>query len=177
MPCLFISDLASFRKFWKNSKSFGLFLGEGETLTATFTVEVNDGNNGTKQQNIVITIKGTNEQPVINVIDDEGRVSDGSTLSDSGSINFSDIDISNKPVVSESLTNIQAVDKDGNYKTITSFKDSSQAVKRQAAQFKVYYTNSNGKEVPLVVKDEKNKISGTIVSGPTGSGELIDIVF
>lgn len=72
---------------------------------------------------------------------------------------------------------IPAVDKDGNYKTITSFKDSSQAVKRQAAQFKVYYTNSDGKEVPLVVKDEKNNIPGTIVSGPTGSGELIDIVW
>lgn len=120
------------------------FLGEGETLTATFTVEVNDGNNGTKQQNIVITIKGTNEQPVINVIDDEGRVSEGSTLSDSGSINFSDIDISNKPVVSESLTNIQAVDKDGNTLTLSG---SNATILEDAFSITQTTPNSNSSEV------------------------------
>ncbi len=41
------------------------FLGENDQLVLTFTVEVNDGKGGTDSQDVVITINGTNDAPVM----------------------------------------------------------------------------------------------------------------
>ncbi|MUK50118.1 retention module-containing protein [Aliivibrio fischeri] len=48
-----------------NSRDATQALGQGDIVTETFTIEVDDGNGGTDQQEIVITIKGTNDEPVI----------------------------------------------------------------------------------------------------------------
>ena len=41
------------------------FLGAGETVQLTFTVTVDDNNGGTDTQDVVITITGTNDVPII----------------------------------------------------------------------------------------------------------------
>ncbi|WP_394134553.1 retention module-containing protein [Aliivibrio fischeri] len=48
-----------------NSRDATQALGQGDIVTETFTIEVDDGNGGTDQQEIVITINGTNDEPVI----------------------------------------------------------------------------------------------------------------
>ncbi|MUL10571.1 retention module-containing protein [Aliivibrio fischeri] len=48
-----------------NSRDATQALGQGDVVTETFTIEVDDGNGGTDQQEIVITINGTNDEPVI----------------------------------------------------------------------------------------------------------------
>lgn len=120
------------------------FLGTAEVITAVFTIEVNDNNGGVRQQDITIQIKGTNDKPSIQVIDDEGRVSEGSTLSDSGKISFSDIDKTDQPSISESLINIQAVDSTGN--TI-SISGSNQAILENAFSITQLTPNSNSSEI------------------------------
>jgi VCBS repeat-containing protein len=91
------------------------FLGAGDTLVQTYTVTVDDGNGGTHTQDVVITINGTNDLPVITVGEDdddsgsvtevvdadttdglddpsEGVVVPATELTDSGTLSFSDAD-------------------------------------------------------------------------------------
>ncbi|WP_337660659.1 VCBS domain-containing protein, partial [Anderseniella sp. Alg231-50] len=41
------------------------FLGEGDSVELTYVVTISDGNGGSTTQNVVVTINGTNDQPVI----------------------------------------------------------------------------------------------------------------
>ncbi|GAB6069199.1 VCBS domain-containing protein [Thiomicrorhabdus hydrogeniphila] len=79
------------------------YLTEGQTLEQTYQVEVKDDNGATVSQAVTITITGTNDVPVIESADDTGSVTeiaDGAagenttTLTDTGTIEFSDVDLS-----------------------------------------------------------------------------------
>lgn len=48
-----------------NSRDKTQALGVGDKVTETFTIQVDDGNGGIAQQEVVITINGTNDEPVI----------------------------------------------------------------------------------------------------------------
>ncbi|MGP2656728.1 DUF4347 domain-containing protein [Malaciobacter sp. WC5094] len=120
------------------------FLAQGEVITAVFTIEINDGNGSVKQQNITISIKGTNDQPQIQVVDDNGRISEGSSLSDSGSIKFTDIDKTNRPVASETLSSISSVDVNGNPISISA---SNQTILENAFSITNLNPNSNNADV------------------------------
>ena len=88
-------------------------LAEDETLVQTYDVELDDGNGGMTAQQVTITITGTNDAPVI-----EGGVFNGGvteiadgapgenvdTLSSSGFINFSDVDLADSHTVSATPT-------------------------------------------------------------------------
>ncbi|MBQ0841221.1 MAG: VCBS domain-containing protein, partial [Gammaproteobacteria bacterium] len=83
------------------------FLAAGETVELTFTVEVADGNGGTDTQDVVITITGTNDAPILTV-DTAGAVTeDASTpnLTDSGTLSFTDVDSTDTHTVSSSYNN------------------------------------------------------------------------
>src|SRR5439155_417868 len=41
------------------------YLGEGQTVTETYTVTVSDGHGGTTTQDVVVTITGSNDAPTI----------------------------------------------------------------------------------------------------------------
>jgi len=69
------------------------FLAAGETVTAIFTITVNDANGGTDTQDVTINITGANDAPVITVVDVVGDITEGATLSDTGSITFADLDL------------------------------------------------------------------------------------
>ncbi len=74
------------------------FLAEGETVEETFTVSVDDGNGGTVDETVVVTITGTNDAPTIDAgaTDATGSVTeDASTpnLTDTGTLTFLDVDL------------------------------------------------------------------------------------
>ncbi|MGR6834315.1 retention module-containing protein [Aliivibrio wodanis] len=48
-----------------NSRDDTQALGKDDVVTETFTIQVDDGNGGIAQQEVVITINGTNDEPVI----------------------------------------------------------------------------------------------------------------
>ncbi|MGB5438795.1 MAG: VCBS domain-containing protein, partial [Gammaproteobacteria bacterium] len=77
------------------------FLAAGETVTVVFTITIDDGNGGTDSQDVTITITGSNDAPVIAVVDVAGSITEGSTLNDAGSITFTDLDLTDTPTVSE----------------------------------------------------------------------------
>ncbi|MDC5849814.1 VCBS domain-containing protein [Vibrio europaeus] len=67
-------------------------LAEGQEVQETFVVEVDDGLGGTSQQNIVITIEGTNDDPVISG-DDSGNTVEDLMLVADGVLSVADIDV------------------------------------------------------------------------------------
>jgi len=67
-------------------------LAVGESHTEVFTVNVSDGVGGTTNQNVTITVTGTNDAPAITSAAQSGAVQEDTTLSVSGSVDASDID-------------------------------------------------------------------------------------
>lgn len=60
-----------------NSRDKTQALGVGDKVTETFTIQVDDGNGGIAKQEVVITINGTNDEPVVSG-DSKGRVAEDS---------------------------------------------------------------------------------------------------
>ncbi|WP_065204678.1 retention module-containing protein [Shewanella woodyi] len=89
------------------------FLAQGQNITMTFTVTIDDGNGGTNAQEITITITGTNDDPVISIeqgdsasgtVIEAGNLDDGTIVAGtdtvSGTLSVSDVDsiISDNPI-------------------------------------------------------------------------------
>ena len=82
------------------------FLAAGETVTVVYTITVDDGNGGTDTQDVTVTITGANDAPVIAVVDVAGAITEGATLSDSGSITFTDLDLTDTPTATEATKSV-----------------------------------------------------------------------
>ncbi|MEP4380467.1 MAG: VCBS domain-containing protein, partial [Alphaproteobacteria bacterium] len=90
-------------------------LGDGETIVQSYDVTVDDGNGGTDTETVTITITGTNDAPVITGGDTTGDVTelpDGDAgentddLTDSGTLNFADVDLTDSHTVSQSANGV-----------------------------------------------------------------------
>ena len=90
---------------WHYDISDGLldFLGDTDQLTLTFTVQVDDGHGGLASQNVIITVNGTEDVPVITSGAQSGSVfkiaghSAGENTDihhQSGAVTFTDVDLS-----------------------------------------------------------------------------------
>jgi fibronectin-binding autotransporter adhesin len=82
------------------------FLGDGQTLTVTSTVTVDDGYGKTDTANVTITITGSNDAPVVTSDTQSAKITEAadttdSTITDSakGSITFSDADLTDTHAV------------------------------------------------------------------------------
>ena len=91
------------------------FLSEGETVEAVFTITVDDGQGGTAEQDVNITITGKNVDPVLvaSVDDTVGTVTEAGTLTDSGTIAFEDVNLSDRPTAAETTKSVSALRADG----------------------------------------------------------------
>jgi VCBS repeat-containing protein len=83
------------------------FLGAGESLTITYTVQVNDGTTNSGTQNVTFTITGTNDAPVLSIPDTSANVTEdvgvvAGQLNDSGALSFSDADANDLVTISAS---------------------------------------------------------------------------
>ena len=93
------------------------FLGDDDQLTLTFTVQVSDGHGGLASQNIVITVNGTEDKPVVtttpNSFAELSGTNNPNTDSVSGTINFSDVDLSDRPTVTTAFSGYTYTAADG----------------------------------------------------------------
>jgi VCBS repeat-containing protein len=84
------------------------FLGADETLTLTYTATVNDGHGGLVTEPLTVTITGTDDPPTISATSGaltELPASGNSTIDHvGGTIAFSDVDLTDRPVVSTQFT-------------------------------------------------------------------------
>ncbi|MBZ0218222.1 MAG: FecR family protein, partial [Fimbriimonadaceae bacterium] len=88
------------------------FLGEGEKVTATFTIIVTDDEGAVAQNDVTVVITSSNDTPLIQVVDAGGSITEGSVLSDTGSVTFTDVDLTDGPVATEVTKSVTAVDQD-----------------------------------------------------------------
>ncbi|MBA6340003.1 DUF4347 domain-containing protein [Colwellia sp. MB02u-10] len=89
------------------------FLGKGEVVTAVFTLTVTDDEGAIDTQDVTITITGTNDTPEIQIVDVAGTILEGTTLTDSGSVTFSDVDLTDRAVATEATATVTALNQDG----------------------------------------------------------------
>ena len=101
------SDGSVYWTFWVNDSALD-YLAAGETLIQTYTMTIDDGHGGAATQLVTITLHGTNDAPVITSAVKMGSVTelpDGSAgentavLTSNGTINFTDVDLSDGHVV------------------------------------------------------------------------------
>jgi len=69
------------------------YLAAGETLTQSYTVTVDDGNGGTVDQTVTVTITGTNDAPTVTASTSSGAVVEDGVVAASGAIAFADVDL------------------------------------------------------------------------------------
>ena len=91
------------------------FLGAGETVELTFTVTVDDNNGGTDTQDVMITITGTNDVPIIDSAAQSGSITETADLAPAadadpanatGTITFDDVDLSDVPTASITASSV-----------------------------------------------------------------------
>src|SRR5205823_5734522 len=84
------------------------YLAAGQTKVESFTITLDDQHGGLITRQIDVTITGTNDAPVITAQDLVGAVTEqiapAGTLSDSGTISFSDVDLTDVHLVSATGT-------------------------------------------------------------------------
>ena len=72
------------------------YLAAGQTAQEAFTIKISDNHGGFVTQAVTVTVTGTNDTPTISVADGIAAVAEDAanpTLTDSGSIVFDDIDL------------------------------------------------------------------------------------
>jgi VCBS repeat-containing protein len=72
------------------------YLADGETVTLTYTVEIDDHHGGCAFQDVVVTVTGSNDAPVIGEIAQQNLTepSDSCALTSTVAVNFTDLDLS-----------------------------------------------------------------------------------
>ncbi|MEH2592658.1 VCBS domain-containing protein [Bradyrhizobium sp. AZCC 1721] len=82
------------------------YLADGEAITLTYTVQVDDHHGGVTTKDVVITVNGSNDDPVVTTTNGTftEMAGTGSATMDhaGGSITFADLDLSDRPDVSAS---------------------------------------------------------------------------
>jgi large repetitive protein len=76
------------------------FLADGQQLTQTYTIAIDDGAGGTVAQDVTVTITGTNDAPVVTAADVVGGVEEDVSPTVSGTIEFGDVDLTDAHTVS-----------------------------------------------------------------------------
>ncbi|UQR61116.1 VCBS domain-containing protein [Bradyrhizobium sp. C-145] len=99
------------------------YLAQGQSVAESYVVTVNDGHGSTTTQTVTVTITGTNDAPVITAQDLSGAVTElvtpAGNLADSGTISFTDVDLTDVHLVSATGTPIGSV-----LGSLTAVKDS-----------------------------------------------------
>ena len=94
------------------------FLGANDQVQLTYTVQTDDGHGGTASQNVTITVHGTEDAPVItqatsgSFAEQAGTNNAGNDTA-SGSISFTDVDLSDRPTVTAPFDHYSYLAADG----------------------------------------------------------------
>ncbi|WP_051379873.1 VCBS domain-containing protein [Bradyrhizobium murdochi] len=93
------------------------YLADGEAITLTYTVQVDDHHGGVTTKDVVITVNGANDAPVVTTTNGTftEMAGTGNAIMDhaGGSITFADFDLSNRPDVSASYASYTYKAADG----------------------------------------------------------------
>ncbi|MCB1526942.1 MAG: VCBS domain-containing protein, partial [Hyphomicrobiaceae bacterium] len=102
------------------------YLGQGSSVTLTYSVIIDDGKGGSGQGDIAIVVTGSNDTPIITAAVDEGTVDAAGVTTAVGTIEFADLDSSDSHIttvmpaaagylgsLTVNLTDVTAVNRTG----------------------------------------------------------------
>ncbi|MFD2366156.1 VCBS domain-containing protein [Pseudoduganella sp. GCM10020061] len=75
------------------TNSAAQYLAAGQSVVESFTVAVKDATGSTASQVVTVTVTGTNDAPTVTSATNTGAVTEDGTLSATGTINFTDVDL------------------------------------------------------------------------------------
>ena len=84
----------------------------GDSETDSISIKVKSGTQEIVKS-VDFVIKGTNDTPDIQIVDVEGSILEGTTLNDSGSITFTDVDLADRPIATEVTKSVNAKAQNG----------------------------------------------------------------
>ncbi|RTY34796.1 hypothetical protein EKD02_09710, partial [Chlorobium phaeovibrioides] len=116
-----------------------------DTTTRTIEFRVIDDTESSVAAVESVAVAAVNDTPVITVVDVAGAITEGSTLSDSGSITFSDLDLTDRPAATEATSSVTALKADGS--TALTLTVGQQADIEAAFSITNVATNTNNGEV------------------------------
>ncbi len=120
------------------------FLAANETLTLTYNASVNDGHGGVVTQPLTVTITGTNDAPVVTttsaVFSEQAGTANTGNDTATGTIGFTDVDLSDRPTVSAAFASYTYFAANG---TMALTLTSAQATAIETALALVPATNTN----------------------------------
>ncbi|MDD2219754.1 MAG: VCBS domain-containing protein, partial [Desulfoplanes sp.] len=91
-----------------------------ENATDIFEVNASDGSGSTATQSLNIEITAANDFPIITPVDVQGSITEGSgDLNETGSVSFTDVDLTDRPVATETNKSISALKIDTTSLTLT----------------------------------------------------------
>ena len=139
------------------------FLAHGETVTAVFSITVDDSNGATPSQDITITITGDNDQTTISSGDDSVGVNEtNSSISSTGTITITDLDVTD--TVDLSVQNVVITGGDYTSQTVPA---ALTANSNQALLDMLSLTPAAGNEL-TADPDSGSTFSWTFTSGDSG---------
>ena len=150
---------------YKASNDAVKYLGQGESVTDTFTITVNDNKGGTAQQAVTVVVNGVNDIPVITTGTDQarGNTKEDTDLSVSGQVQASDVD------KNDTLSWSVSSPATGNYGTAT-----------VDGTGKWTYSLDNGSSAVQSLKQGETKIVNFTVSASDGKGgnahQIVEVV-
>ena len=146
------------------------YLAEGETKVESFIIKLDDQHGGVITRQIDITLTGTNDAPVITAQDLAGAVTEqgtpAGTISDSGVITFSDVDLSDVHLVSANGMPVGAT-----LGSLTAVKNSDTTGTGTGGSLSWTYTVNAG-AVEYLAKDQTRVESFTITLNDQNGGVI-----
>ena len=142
MGVLTIDKVSGAYTFVANDSAINALLTD---LTETFAITVTDDANASDTKNLLINITAANDTPVIKIVDVAGVILEGATLSDNGSITFTDLDLTDRAVATEATATVTALNQDG--VTPLALTTAQQADIEAAFSISNTSTNTNNGEV------------------------------
>ncbi|MBR1125862.1 VCBS domain-containing protein [Bradyrhizobium lablabi] len=124
------------------------FLAVDEVLILTYTATVDDHHGGTATIPVTVKITGTNDVPTIATSGDSitERIGTGNTAVNvaQGTVTFTDVDLTDRPVVTTSFGSFQYLDENGNDVTATLTAEQLAAISEVDIDLIVTQTAGNG---------------------------------
>ncbi|PJE53998.1 hypothetical protein TY87_18085 [Marinomonas sp. BSi20584] len=118
---------------------------------------------------MTVTITGSNDSPDIQLVDVTGTITEGTTLTDSGSITFTDVDLTERPVATEATKSVTAKAQDGT--TDLTLTDAQKAAIEAAFSIDNVSSNTNDGTVNWTYNIAETNLDFL------GKGEVVTAVF
>ncbi|MFC3613555.1 VCBS domain-containing protein, partial [Lutimaribacter marinistellae] len=173
------TSAGSFGWTYEVANSAVQYLSAGQQVTETFTVSIDDGEGGTVDQAVVVTVTGTNDRPTIEVESGDSIAetiveSSAATLSTAGTLSIADTDTQDTHAVTASYSSANWTDLNGADNSGTASQVSPLPTDLETALMSALTAQINGSDARQI--DWSFSLDDTLADF-LGAGETLTVVY